>query len=573
MKKFLLPILFLFTASIAFSTPFAPQKLTLSAPQTVSYNFTGANLEIPLTVGGWSSNTVFMIYTKGQAANIGSVQNGYLGWHYVNKMDTCVYLTILGLLPTGVNNVVWNGKGTQGAGAAMAQPTNAIVPAGDYTYYFYGYDSVNARVPAMKSVVTGQGETAPGYLEWKDAAGNVLPNPIMYVGINGWAAQDGPVTTNPEGNGSKVVKWPIGLDPETVITDMEYSLFDHGGMLKKGGNIAIDPTDHSMVYITETDKNWSNFITKYKWTPGGPAVLQTDWADNGSYAWTTGMGTGQCFQAGPLCNGPDLLCTTMWPNYDTTPWAQILILSREDGSLIKNIDVTNWQCSVDDMNRTGCLNGGSSNLQLPVGTDSGLMYANTAYTCRYITFDPYRDAGDEVVWVNQNGDYVGDRFFLPEEEVKWICNKWGHAPWAYTDYPDINGFSSFSCYGMGPQSFGLIGPSGTGVGYFAIAGETELVKQLAYPLNIGSAYDGMYPDNKNSTAAGPGTWYVGYDSITGTITNKAVGVADAAPAAFSVTQNVPNPFNPSTTISFNLAKAGKVTVDVFNISGQKVDTL
>jgi hypothetical protein len=574
MKKLLLPILFLFTASIAFGTPFQPTKLTLSVPQTLSYSFDGTNLSIPVTVSGTAANTVFMIYTKGKASSIGTFQNGYLGWHYVNKMDTCVYMTLLGVLPTGTNSIIWDGKGTQGAGIVNAVAAS-LVPAGDYTYYFYGFDSVNARIPAMKSVVTGQGETAPGYIEWKDKDGNILPNPIMYVGINGWPTPPakGPVDQGNGTFGTKVVKWPIGLDPETVLADLEFTLFDHGARAKKGGNIALDPGDHSMVYVTETDDNWSNFISKYQWTPGGNAILQTDWADQGSYAWTTGMGLGQCFQTGPTADSGDLLSATMWPNYDTSPWAQILILSRTDGSLIKNIDVTNWQCSVDDQSRTGCINGGSSNMQMPIGQANGKLFANTAYACRYITLDPYRDAGDEVAWINQNGDYVGDRFFLPDEEVKWICNKWGHAPWAYTYYPDIYEFGSFSCYGMGPQSFGLIGPSGQGVGYFALSGETEAVKQLALPLNIGSAYDGMYPDNKSSSAAGAGTWYVGYDSITGTITNQQVGVTEAAPAAFAVAQNTPNPFNPSTTISFTLAKAGKVTVDIFNISGQKVETL
>lgn len=45
------------------------------------------------------------------------------------------------------------------------------------------------------------------------------------------------------------------------------------------------------------------------------------------------------------------------------------------------------------------------------------------------------------------------------------------------------------------------------------------------------------------------------------------------PAKFVSLANHPNPFNPSTTINFSLAKAGEITVEVFNISGQKVTTL
>jgi hypothetical protein len=52
-----------------------------------------------------------------------------------------------------------------------------------------------------------------------------------------------------------------------------------------------------------------------------------------------------------------------------------------------------------------------------------------------------------------------------------------------------------------------------------------------------------------------------------------VDVADQAPAAFTVSQNSPNPFNPTTAINFTLAQAGHVTIDVFNAAGQKMDTI
>ena len=146
----------------------------------------------------------------------------------------------------------------------------------------------------------------------------------------------------------------------------------------------------------------------------------------------------------------------------------------------------------------------------------------------------------------------------------------------YSHSFDKHNFVSCSVWGHGDFSFAHFAPDGTGVS-LAYAGENAGAKVFLEYVDTGGAYDGIYCDNMSSGSQDVGWvfgyWWVAHDSFKGVITSKPTGVEEEGPAAFDVAQNSPNPANPTTAIGFTLAEAGNVTVDIYNVAGQKVDTL
>jgi len=541
MKKLLVIIFALLIASTAMAADFAPTLLKLTAESQIMYDFDGSDLVIPVNVRGTSAGLILSILTKGEAANIAPLQNGYLGWHYVNKVDTCIYYSTLTPLGIGDQTVTWNGKD---------QDLN-VVPAGEYTYYMWAFDNVGNKIKMNNTTYTG-------YMQAVDAAGAPLDNPIYHSGTWRWSIGDDP------------------LDTTLRTTTSVAAITDWG----RTGAV-IDPNDLDYVFFGyQNDTAGLGSIMRYKYVAGGDAELDTSFGEEG-FGDTFSRGTGGSIGVGT--DGEYLFRSDENHVASMEPDSQFYIYDF-DGALIEEVDMTNWWSDAASADAGAQMNGGPNNFDVR----DGKVFLNCHCSCMNTCVDPVRflDTGeleDFTVWANGDGDVTGDHNFEDTAIIKWICMDYNVGPYKYTMAADANSFSMFNAYDAGAVSFGLFTPDGTGLGYFQYAGETAGWKRSTKLIDAGTAFDGLYPDNRQAGGSHydgwvdkgeetNGTYFIGHDSITGIITD-VVAVEDAAPGAFEVSQNVPNPFNPTTTINFSLAEAGNMTVEVFNIAGQKVDTL
>ena len=224
-----------------YAANFSPNLLRLSAPKTIFYDFDDTELQLPVTVSGTPAGVILCVYTKDKAESINAVHNGNLGWHYVNKVDTSVYISDITQVAIGSNTITWDGRDDDGA----------LVPSGEYTYYLFGFDNVNTKSNVCKFITNRAGVGGKqALIQELDEDGIPLANPVWYgkSGLN---------------------KWVIGNDPddESLLETTEHEIPEEYSVAPA---IGLHPDDHSKYYLRAANTG-SNCQRPY------PYELGTQW--------------------------------------------------------------------------------------------------------------------------------------------------------------------------------------------------------------------------------------------------------------------------------------------------------
>jgi hypothetical protein len=194
-----------------------------------------------------------------------------------------------------------------------------------------------------------------------------------------------------------------------------------------------------------------------------------------------------------------------------------------------------------------------------------------------------------VGWGNIIDHPVTVTFMIDASRIScWFANNMGPNG-GLTSYGDLAFISVHGFFNGWPAWDGNINPiyRATSVGpclwsvsYTWPTGSSK-VQQYKYGANGLDNESGFQQDHFLDLGNDGGTGYLTVNDVfgsLGTMWDCFSGCAEVVeaqdqPVAFSLAQNSPNPFNPSTTINFTLPEAGMASLRVFDTMGREVATL
>ena len=112
--------------------------------------------------------------------------------------------------------------------------------------------------------------------------------------------------------------------------------------------------------------------------------------------------------------------------------------------------------------------------------------------------------------------------------------------------------------------------SGSGESIFLVNSDTIIVDEVTFGEQISDISTGRFPNGTGAFVQMSPTFAAQNEAGT---TGGETEDRSEIPNEFTLEQNYPNPFNPTTTISFSLPAASRVTLKIYNTIGQLMTTL
>ncbi len=584
LKSLLCSILVLMLAAVSFAEDFQPTVMEIDVPDLVQYDFDGTDVEIPVNIAGTGGAFWLVITTKDQGDQIGQVQNGFLGWHKINGIDTTVYISPKGARSSGSNTFTWDGMCDARNGGGPVSP-------GSYNYYVYGYDDQNARQLAC-NYIAGSPPWDGTYIYpiENDENGNPLAQPLM-VGTRVWYQCN---DEDPKFRTGVHFKWVMGSDPndEAALQTSRAPIYTdradiYGENAIMHGPAVFDPSDHDVFYHCAL-RYGSKTATIIRWAfvNDGNAVQDQEWLGWDGVTWDekdVEIGAWSCPAA---CytdqNNIFISATNTEGTYNASEWNVIRIVSFDGEVLVDEAQIPDYFMP-DDPGVQGKVNCQIRDIWARA-QDEIIMLPTGCCLHEMVDASPLYDNDDPVVlWGNGNGDFYMDIQWRADDEAPWAClhNAEYEEQRTNSVCVDKNNFTFIDTEYGGLVSGGVSCPDGFSIGMIKWADATvdgAHHKSGTTLIDSGSNYDGYYTgaaaqdlgeDSAWRSYEIPELYFIATDSDAGVISSE-VAVDEDDMVAFTVDQNSPNPFNPTTTIGFTIPEAANVAVDVFYIAGKLI---
>ena len=282
------------------------------------------------------------------------------------------------------------------------------------------------------------------------------------------------------------------------------------------------PLGHS-IYITDVNSGVSTLLD------GADGGNDASWSPNGKYiAFDRGPAGDLNIYIVPASGGTR---TLVRENAVDPEWSN-------SSKRLVFIDIT------DGSVRTAKLNGGSETVVASNGSNP-----SWSPNGKYIA---YTD-GDNIfkISVNQSGEPQGSPVQLTNDDGG-----------VFNQQPSWSNNSKTIVFHSNRES------GDTDLWTISASGGTPL---LLAGLADNGDFDPCYSKNGKYVA------YAGFTSVNSSNDQKNVTkvstIENSVPTQFSLNQNFPNPFNPSTLIQYTIPNASNIKIEIFNITGESVATL